>query len=401
MMENQKFERRYDLDWLRVIAILIVLLYHVGLIYCSSWWFHLKSENTSKIFNYIMIFAHNWRMPLLLFISGAATIYATRKRTLFQMYKERNKRLLVPLIFAMLVVVPPQIYYERILNYNGFWEFYKTVFEFVPYPKGGSFSWHHMWFVLYLLLYSVLALPLLAFFRKDKAGKIINKMDSYFNKKWSFLSGVIFLVISQIILRPFFPDETHALIDDWAYFVQYGSFYFMGLLVSICPGAWDNIEKNRKFHLKIGLVSSAIMWGLYGGLWGYVNQIIPNRWVEIIFDINLMVLGWTWVLILAGYGKMYLNKKSEFLKFSNEGIYPFYILHQTVIIAVGYYYLQNNSSILSGFIIISILSFIITVLLYLLFIRPFNITRFLFGMKPLKSDAIKGTEKISFETLSD
>ncbi|NLT49891.1 MAG: acyltransferase family protein, partial [Ignavibacteria bacterium] len=180
-------ERRYDLDWLRVMAILLVLVFHVAMIYCS-FGFHLKNNPTSRVFDYFIMFAHQWRMPLLLLISGAGTYFAAGKRSIGQIFRERNRRLLIPLIFSMLVIVPPQIYFERIANFTSYWDFYKTVFAFIPYPDGGSLSWHHMWFVLYLLLYSILALPLLSFLRKNSEGKFVNAMDKYFSGKWSFLS---------------------------------------------------------------------------------------------------------------------------------------------------------------------------------------------------------------------
>ena len=135
--------RRYDLDWLRIIAILIVLIFHVGMFF-NDWDWHIKNNNTSDAFGYVMIWLHYWRLPLLLFISGAGTIYASAKRNEKQFALERAKRLLIPLVFSMFVIVPPQIYFERISDYSSYFQFYPTVFECVPYPDGASLSWHHM-----------------------------------------------------------------------------------------------------------------------------------------------------------------------------------------------------------------------------------------------------------------
>jgi glucans biosynthesis protein C len=391
---NNNLQRRYDLDWLRVIAILLVLVFHVGMIY-NSWGWHIKSKNTSRFFDYWMMWAHTWRMPLLLLISGAGTYYAAGTKTLMQIFGERNRRLLIPLIFSMLVIVPPQIYFERIANFESYWEFYKTVFDFVPYPEGGSLSWHHMWFVLYLLFYSIIALPLLAFIRKNPLGGFVKMLDFYFTKKWAFLSGIVLVIFSQILLRPYFPEETHGLFDDWAYFVQYGIYYFFGIIISAGSGIWDNLEKRRTLHLKAGLISLSIMWALYSGLWGFLAAYIPNNVIEIFWDINSIVAGWSWVITIAGYGKKYLNKKSVLLKYSNEGIYPFYIVHQTVIIFIGYHYLQYSGNIFIGYTVVCLLSFIASAGIYILFIRPFNIMRFIFGMKPVKSKHLAENEKLA------
>ena len=106
---------------------------------------------------------------------------ALGKRTPAQFRRERFRRLFIPLVFGMFVVVPPQIYYEHIKEYNSYWDFYKTVFNFVPYPKG-SFSWHHLWFILYLLIYSLLALPLLTYLRSESSEKFKQKVFSLLSK---------------------------------------------------------------------------------------------------------------------------------------------------------------------------------------------------------------------------
>jgi glucans biosynthesis protein C len=124
----------------------------------NSWEWYIKNNETDESFRYWMIWLHFWRMPLLLFISGAGTYMALRKRTAGQYVAERFKRLFIPLVFGMFVVVPPQIYFEHISAYDSYADFYKTVFNFIPFPQG-SLSWHHLWFIAYRLLYSLLALP--------------------------------------------------------------------------------------------------------------------------------------------------------------------------------------------------------------------------------------------------
>lgn len=392
MKENYRSERRYDLDWMRVICIFIVLLFHVGMIY-NGWSFHIKNPVTFDGFKYVMAFLHQWRMPLLLLISGAAAMYATSGRGTRGFIKERSKRLLIPLIFAMLVIVPPQIYFERIANFSSFGEFYKTVFDFVPYPKGGSLSWHHMWFVLYLLLYSLLCLPLMNYLHSEKSDKFRTILERFFTYRWSFLSIFLIPLLSQIILRPYFPEETHGLFDDWAYFCWYGSFYILGIIITSTGRIWDLLANNRRIHLTAGIVLYIVMLIMFEK-WEYFEHLgVAPDTLDVIWNINELFLGWSWVIALAGYGKIYLNKENKAIKFMNEGIYPFYILHQTVIISIGYYYMQFDTNVASGFIMVSILSFIVTVLLYLGIVKPFNFMRFLFGMKPKPVKILKVTDK--------
>lgn len=377
---TQLQDRRYDLDWLRVFAILLVLLFHVGMFFVH-WPWHIKNPETSRGFGYVMVFLHQWRMPLLLFISGAGTMFASSRRSKGEFALERTRRLFVPLIFSMFVIVPPQIYFERIGSYASYLDFYRTVFNLVPYPMGGSFSWHHMWFVLYLFLYSLIAIPAIAYLKSERSDRFIAGIERYFGRRWGFLSYVLLIILSQAILRPYFPEETHTLIDDWAYATQLFLFFVAGLIVSVSPKLWAILLERRRVHLAAALASLTLMEILYALDWDFIQPYLRVD-VKTLWDINTLIVAWTWVIAIIGYGQKYLNRKSTLVQHANEGIYPFYILHQTVIIALAYPMINWEVGMMLKFAVLAVLSFAATVSIYLLLIRPFNVTRFLFGMKP-------------------
>ena len=144
---------------------------------------------------------------------------------------------------------------------------------------------------------------------------------------------------------------------------------------------WDNLKKFRRFHLIIFIISSFLFYGYY---------FIPNNIIEPYLSISIRwdiwyglccLLGWSFVLTLLGYGQIYLNRPSLWLKKMNEAIYPFYILHQTVIVVFAYFIIQMNLNIPMKMTILFTSSFIIIVLIYRFIIYPFRITRVLFGMK--------------------
>jgi glucan biosynthesis protein C len=380
--------RRYDLDWLRLIAIIILLFFHTGMLF-NPWDWHIKNSETSESFRYWMVWFHFWRMPLLLFISGAGTYMALSKRTPGQYAGERVKRLLIPLIFGMFVVVPPQIYYEHITEYNGYLDFYKTVFNFIPYPKG-SFSWHHLWFVAYLLLFSLIALPFLRFLRSEKSQVFKIKIRKLMSSPVGILFiPAVFIVMSQVILRPYFPEETHDLLHDWAFFIFYFSFFLFGILCYSDSSLWLSIGKNRKHLLMAGLF---ILIPFYGTFFHF-REIITLPWsmdtVETIFDVTATIGAWFWVITVIAYGQHYLNRPHPWLKHFNEGLYPFYILHQTVIIAIGYYVCQLSWGIGIKFWTVSFLTLFSCLAFYFLIIRPFNIMRLFFGLKPKQRIEVK------------
>jgi glucans biosynthesis protein C len=396
-MKTELHERRNDLDWLRLIAITILLFFHTGMLF-NPWEWHIKNNETSETFRYWMIWLHFWRMPLLLFISGAGTYMALGKRTTAQFAGERFKRLFIPLAFGMFVVVPPQIHFEHINEYSGYADFYKTVFNFIPYPEG-SFSWHHLWFVAYLFVFSLIAIPLLSFLRSDRSSGFKRKMAAVFMSPAGMLFiPSIFILITQIILRPYFPEETHALLDDWGFFTFYFSFFLFGMLCYSDINIWKSIGENRNYLLTAALFILIPFYLTYF----HFREIITLPWdtdtVETIFDVVAIFLSWFTVITVIAFGQHYLNRPHPWLKHFNEGLYPFYILHQTVIIAIGYYICQLHWSIFAKFWTVSFLTLASCVGFYFLIIRPFNVMRFLFGMKMKRVDAKKlNTEKSTAE----
>lgn len=373
-------QRRHDLDWLRLIAIVVLLFFHTGM-WFNTWGWHVKNEETTSALNYWMVWSHFWRMPLLLFISGAGTYLALRKRTPKQFAVERIKRLYIPLVFGMFVIVPPQIFYEHIGEYSSYLDFYKTVFEFVPYPNG-SFSWHHLWFILYLLIYSLLLLPFLKFLRSEKSFSFKEKSFRILGTPGGMLFvPVLVIMITQFILRPYFPEETHDL-TDLAFFVLYMIFFFFGMLCYSDEKIWKSIEVNRKYFLFTTIVMLLPFYTLYFHLRGLLLLPMTNESVELIFDVIGVVVGWFTVITIIAYGQQYLNRSYKWLSVFNEGLYPFYILHQTMIIVIGYYVCQLEWSIAGKYWTIILLTLIACIGMYILFIRPFNLMRLLFGMKP-------------------
>jgi glucans biosynthesis protein C len=385
---NEKIsERRYDLDWLRFIAIIILLFFHTGMLF-NPWEWHVKNNELSGSFRYWMIWLHEWRMPLLLFISGAGTYMALSKRTAGQYVGERFKRLFIPLVFGMFVIVPPQIYYEHIKEYNGYLDFYKTVFNFVPYPEG-SFSWHHLWFIVYLFFFSLIALPFLLFLRSEKSAAFRNSATRVLSSP----AGILFvpsclILFTQIVLRPYFDEQTHGLVDDWAYFTFYFLFFLFGMLCYSAPRLWQAIGNNRKALLTTALFSLVPFYVTYF----HFREIIVLPWsidtVETMFDVIAIFVSWFTVITVIAFGQHYLNRPHPWLKHFNEGLYPFYILHQTAIIAIGYYVCQLPWGIFAKFWTVSFLTLASCLGIYFLVIRPFNFVRIFFGLKPKKRETI-------------
>lgn len=376
--------RRHDLDWLRVFAILLLMFFHSGMIFVADWGWHIKDTTTSHLFKEWMFFLNRWRMVLLFFISGAGTWYALGFRSGKTYAAERSRRLFLPLVFGMLVIVPPQIYMEHLwrgAGYASYLEFYPSVFAGIPYPEG-SLSWHHLWFIAYLFLYSLIALPVFLFLRSDKGKRITETLAgksgviSLYLPVLGIAAGYIGLALWQ------FPSERN-LVDDAARFFYYFCFFFLGFLVQTQLRFWELIEGHRRNSLRIAfLCLIAVNYLRWNGLepeWG-------AGWQSLMYTTFGILHAYAWVMAILGYGKRYLNRPAKGLSYANEGIYPFYILHQTVIVIIGYYVVQGGmpDGIWAKFWFINLVTFLVCLGLYELFIRPSRYLRPLFGMKPVR-----------------
>lgn len=367
------------------MAILIVLFYHTGMIYVS-WDFHIKSPETSRPFEEVMRWLHRWRMPLLFFISGAGSYFALRNRSFGGYAGERVRRLFIPLVFGMFVIVPPQIYIEWLFRgrfVGSYAEFYPEVFKFQSYHDGGTggaFSWHHLWFICYLFFYSLLSIPVFRWLRSDSGQRFTDKIERLISRPGGAMwLGAVVIFISQITLKPYFPNETHGLFNDWAYFVKNLLLFWFGYLLISRRAFWQILTDQRRILLTGTLICTVLLYGIRAVYDTEGPDVLA--W-EIAYLINTDCLTWFSVLATVGYGYRYLNVNRPVLKHLNEAIYPFYILHQTVILIIGYAVLTRTGlGVYDGFLVVSLSSLVICVTIYLLLIRPFKLTRLLFGMK--------------------
>lgn len=378
-------QRQTYLDWLRILSILGVLLFHSAMPYAAEMDWHIKNRETSNLLMESNRFLHLFRMPLLFFISGTVSYYMMQRRSTLSFIGLRFRRLFIPLLVGMFIIVPPQIYMERLAHgYKGsFFDWYPSVFNFVPYPKGGSFSWHHLWFIAYLLLYDLLFASMFAWLISPKSNGFKQKLAALAQGKWVYvlmLPGIAWFALLSDKL-----PETNDLIHDGCYFVYWLLFLLAGFVCILQPKLMDSLECNRRFALTIGFLS-LMLWEYLR--WnkvepGYVNWAFQSKLSGYLFTALRPTIAWGWVLALVGYGKHYLNRKHNVLNYLNQAVYPFYILHQTVIVLITYYIVQTqNESILSKYIYTVSITFFVSVLIYHLFIRPYNPVRFLFGMKP-------------------
>lgn len=364
-------ERRYDIDFWRVISIFMVYLHHVGMPFNGDN-FHIMNADSSKVLDDIMVYFEQFRLPLLFLISGVGTVYAFSKRSAWQFTKERASRLLIPLIFAVFVIVPPQYYFEHYEEFTSFWDVYLTVFDYLDV--------NHLWFIENLFYISIAAIPLILFIKSDRSIRFRAHLEGLSEKPYGMLLWALPLILLRVILKVYFPSNSNSLMNPSSS-LYYIYFFLSGILLSGSPAIWANIKRHRTFFLKVMIVTSICFYAYYflpdDSLSQYLS--IAERW-HIWYALSAF-LSWTLILTALAYGQVFITKNSLLLTKLNEGIYPFYILHQTVIIWIGFYVIQWDLGIGMKILALLLISFPLILFIYRFLILPFGWVRVLFGMK--------------------
>lgn len=375
---KQNINRLYFLDWVRVLAFGLLVFYHTGLVFVD-WGFHIQNDVLTDSLKPFLLFLNQWRLPLLFLVSGAGTRFALGKRTSTTFLKERIIRLFIPLVFGILVVIPPQTYYERLSQHafeGSYLQFYPHFFDGV-YPTG-NFTWNHLWFVVYLLTYSIFALPLFVFLRSKQGEKILSSLSNFLAKGFWVLTLIIPLILTEVLLRSRWPD-TRNLISDWYNFIFYLIIFIYGYFLASSQRLWTAIENHRRIYLALGIISFIMIYFGWHQAGESFLEPLPYGKVIFVFFKCLNIL--SWMLVALGYAKRYLNYNSQGLAYANKAVYPFYILHQTVLIVIGYYIIHLNLGLSIKYFLIVLATYLITMLIYEFIIRRISIIKVFFGVK--------------------
>jgi glucans biosynthesis protein C len=401
---QQVSSRQPYLDWLRIAAILGVLFFHSAMPFAAEENWHIRNKEESHLLLEFNFWLSRFRMPLLFFISGAVSYYMLRKYNGRYFIAQRWKRLMIPLLFGMLVIVPPQVYMERLTQgYKGtFWQFYPSIFEGKPYPQGNT-SWHHLWFILYFFLYDLISVPLFKWLLFGKGQQFAEKKLGWLSKGKRIYLLIIpsAVVFASLILK--FP-QTNNLVEDWAMFIYWYLFVIAGYLVMCNIELITSMVRNRRFSMLLAFGSVIFInyfrwnslepWDVLGSNWR------QSPYTYLYFAVYPLI-AWSWIMMLIGYAKQYFNRSHPVLAYVNESIYPFYILHQTVIVILAYYVVRVNEPVLDKYLFIVSVTLVLCIFIYHLLIRPYPLTRLLFGMNVKKKKQFLTVEKKEeIETLS-
>jgi len=409
--------RQYYLDQVRVITILLVFLFHCNRFFDSDGW-HAKNAISSPVSDFFSFFMVEWMMPMFFFISGASTWFALQSKTGGRFVMDRTKRILVPLIFGIFILSPHQVYFER-LTYG---QFSGSFLAFLPhyfsgwYAFGGNFAWMglHLWYLLLLFVFSLVALPLFLLLKRkraraasglegkellsgsagrvrEEAGRVreeagrVNQDNGQPQKRhgwvrWGYLVAfILLLAIPGWVLSP---DGKLGgrLWGGWS-LLEHLVLFVMGYYAFSRPAIVRSWQDKRYALLIATVALTALNSYLFlhhirfpFGTGPYLLKILLRAIVCV-----------SWILTILGWAERKLNYTDSRLKYNNEAVLPFYILHQPVILLIGYFVVQWQVPLALKYAMIALSSFIVIMLVYEYAVKRVAVLRFLFGIgKPVR-----------------
>ena len=361
--------RRNDVDWLRVLAVLLLVPFHAALVFVlnPNSIVYIKDTVNSSFLDHMDGFIHQFHMPLLFALAGMSTAFALGKRSVTQYLNERGLRLLAPFLFGLAVLVPPMTYITQIAAGKTLtiWQHYANFFTIGPDLSGiqGTLTPAHLWFIMYLLLFSLVGLPVFLLLKSKGSQPAISAMGRFFEKRFALLLLVIPLAMGAA------PD----ILGD-----KNPIYYF---LIFICGFVLVTDSRYQKAIDRD--------WPIYLGL-GVVLEIVRQTWNPGFPQWSAQWLAYgliveqltRWILVLAilGMGHRWLNRRSPALNYLSEAAYPFYILHLLVLTAVSYTVIQIETVIAIKYFLIVLATYGFTFLIYE-GAKRVSALRFLLGMK--------------------
>ncbi|HRD46765.1 MAG TPA: acyltransferase family protein [Caulobacter sp.] len=333
-------DRRHDLDWIRVGAFFLLILYHVGMFYVP-WDWHVKSPRPVEALEPVMHLTSPWRLTLLFLVSGAATRFMADKISAGELAGQRAWRLLPPLVFAILVVVPPQSYYEVVEAgvFDG------SVAEFYGKYVTASGHWcdgdgclitptyNHMWFVAYLFVYTMF-LAILWGLARGPLTRLGEGLGEAMRGWVLLLAPIAFLAACRLVVAPLF-EVTHALIDDWYTHSISLAAFLLGFLIA-------KSETFRAATIRLrwpALVLAFTAWAVIAGYdWRHRGDAIAApQWLQVLGGFIYAANQWCAILAILGFGAKHLTRGGPRLTYLTLAVFPFYIVHQTVIVVAAYH----------------------------------------------------------------
>ncbi len=355
-------ERRYDIDWLRVIAIGLLLIYHIAIVFQPWAMFigFMRSEELSTELWKPMTLLNVWRIPILFYVSGMGLFFAMRKRNWLQLIAERSKRILVPFLFGIVAITPLHLFI--------FQKYYNMTLDYHPHMG-------HLWFLGNIFVYVLVLLPVFLLLKKKENNKLKSVMTKLMEYPLAPFIVNVFFVVEALILKP---KHFALYAETWHGFsIGFLCFFFGFFFMYLGKSFWLNLLKWRWLYFGIAAILFTIRFVVYNTeAPGYLMVIESNSWIFTVF----------------GFCYKHLNRPSNILSYLSTAAYPVYIIHMIVLYGASMFILPLKLSPYIAFLLIIIVTFSGCYIIYELIIRRVPFLRPFFGLN-WKVDKMKERAK--------
>lgn len=366
-------ERRADLDWIRVGAFGLLILFHVALVYAPYDW-HIRSTHRFEWMREAILLTGPWRLTLLFLVAGSALRLMAQRRTTSEVASSRIARLLPPLLFGIVALVPLQSWIEAVDK--GYWQdgllpWMGREFSFSGLANGVPVN--HLWFLVFLTAYTVAILPLMARpGAMERLGDALERALSGWRVLWV---PAAYLIVIRLTLFPVFGITNRLSLDWYNHALSFGAFTF-GFLVVNRETIWRELEDRRWTFLGLSALSLSLVmiqaWHPGGG--AFFD--IPRNTV-------FGIAQWVTIAAILAFGSRHLRRaNSPVLRYLNDGIFPCYLAHQTILVAAVFLLKPAGIPAAPEALILTSVTFGGSLLVYEI-VRRIPVMRPLWGLKPL------------------
>jgi peptidoglycan/LPS O-acetylase OafA/YrhL len=373
----------YDVDWLRILATLLVFIYHCARPFNTEGW-HVKNNQLTDALMIPMALGGQFLMPLFFVLSGISTRLALGSHAVVEFLRRRLVRLGVPIaVLGWFVLSPPQVYIEAVTaqNYNAppfpgtFWQFLPHYFQ-GRYGTGGYFAVIpvHLWYLFWLLAFTVLSMPGFMWLRSERGQKVTRALASVLVRPGALLLLGLPMLLPELLLAPSglfltWVEGAWRLGTHWVVF-------WIGFLLASDVRLRPAVQSQRWLALGLAVLSLVplVGWAPQMGDLAFGSTQYSLQWG--LRTIN----GWWWLLAVLGFGSLHLNVYHPALRVLGPAVLPFYMLHQPAIVMLAYALRDWPLAILPKYLLLVTVAFALCVALYALVIRRSRVLRFLFGM---------------------
>ena len=377
---SARAQRCPEIEVLRVVALVAVFAAHAAQPFNPWDVWHVQSPAPSKWLGELVLFFAPWVMPLFVLLGGASAWYSLGKRSAPEYLDERVTRLIVPLAAGILLVVPPQVYFDRRQHglFDGsFVEFYPRFFDGL-YPRG-NFAWSHLWFLGILALLALITLPLFQWLRGNAGRRTMSWVAAVCDRPGLILLLAIPMVALRASLWMLFP-HARPITTDWSNRTILLAMFVYGYMLAGEPRLMTDVDRQWKLALGAALVFSAGMFA-----WAWPGEFtkrfpVPFTGEYVLVWSTYAFGGWAWCVALLGAARSLGRGGSRFIERARDVLNPFYILHQTLIVALAFYLIPRFPDPVQAYLVLFPIAFAATVVLAVLSTRS-SLTRALLGVR--------------------